>query len=202
MEKQSMGLPEEFGAAVFARKFRWLAEASNCPAFKPFVNKFKVDHVAKIIDVSVYDVATKEQNFSTLKWILSIEDGTLKDQHFNFTTLDGCGNPLYTFKFEDLRVVNHTFDTDYADSDAITQNVKFSFLKKTLTVHPFSSMTISPVLALAKKPKGKAESVEETKIDFLNGTCFLPGPSKKELNIMTSMEKDLKELIKLLKASR
>lgn len=121
---------------MFARKFRWTLGSQHLP--EDYIKRVSFDYVNQQITFEYYDVKTKEGGFDALLWAWQLK-GNYKEaetEELVFITYDGCGNPLYSTKFRNLRLDNHTSDFDYASNDMATQIITVHYMNSYLITNP------------------------------------------------------------------
>jgi hypothetical protein len=182
---------------VFARTFRWTLQ---CKHFREEVVKsVKINHRNRELAVELYDMTFEGSEFQALKWLTQVLNQTPhQDSDLLLTTYDGCGNPLYGMKFRGIYLLEHQMDLDYEISEVITQKAVLGYTFCGIGYHekPKTAPKSPPVTvfeakndALDEKIKAMTQraaarrkghvNIEQTKVDFLNGACFIPGRETK-----------------------
>ncbi len=176
----NMGMGKLSGA-VFARQFRWTLK--NDHFIEYVVHSVKVDHCSQTLEIVFFDLQTDESPFAALKWLSDLKNRVIKgeDETLLLTTYDGCGVPLYGIKFSGLRLENHTMELDYDNSDTINRKATLRYDREGIGLHktnPTIMKPINPTLfneRMSNWMKKNPKAFDETKINFLNSACYIPG---------------------------
>lgn len=152
---------------IFVRKFRWTLSAPGLCEY--FMNTCKFDLKSRRLSFSFFEAMGDAEQYylANCEW-LKKPKGPL-----TFTTWDGCGSPLYEYKFNRPKVTGIWSDFNYAISDVSLKNVDIRFKN-----HEFRMLLQEPKeqekTTLTEVPKGKFEK-KEIEINHLNAKFFMPG---------------------------
>ncbi len=112
----------ELDKIVFPRQFRFLFVPDSNHYLQFWIQAVSYDIVKKEMNVSAFET----QDNQSLKWAINTVDNY---DNATLTAYDGCGNALYTLRFEGMQLMDHSCGYTYADSGVVTHNCKFSFMK-------------------------------------------------------------------------
>lgn len=117
---------------TFARSFRFLLSSKLVKPLENFIKFVKPNFIDKTLYFEVYEVIIKYDGIvfceQVYDWVNSMYNEI--DEELTLTTFDGCGVPLYEFKFYGLKTKQHDFsDFDYSVSDVLCQKILLSYDK-------------------------------------------------------------------------
>lgn len=178
---------------TFCRKFRWTFGSNNLDS--SFMKDVKFDFVNKLIKFSYYDVISKNIGMHAMQWAHSLH--ALPNETLTFKSFDGCGNELYQLDFAGLMITGYDSDFDYESSDVSTSNfeIQYEDCTKNIIACPEHLNVFWKILIEGKEykaivPERPSMEVEETPINHLNATSWIPGRAKwMPLEVSLSMPK-------------
>jgi hypothetical protein len=101
-------------STLFVKKNRWTLEGEGFP--EHLAAKVKVLFRAKTLIVECYEVLDIREEHRKI----DIQDWSEEDflqKSLTLTTYDGCGTPIYQYKFHNLKIRHESLEFDYACGD-------------------------------------------------------------------------------------
>jgi hypothetical protein len=197
---------------VFVRQFRWtFATGKN---IEYFVKNVSFDHLNRVINVSIMEVALSgSEELDLHAWL----ESDLEKEKIVFTTYDGCGQSIYEYEFKNLTLLSDCSAFDYASSEVSIRNISLKYEEFSRKYFPFSVKKpevkkARPHWELStksndKKYKVKIQSrpncdIKETELNFLGNKTWIPGKATWE-NTVISLDKqhDMEFLSDLIKGN-
>jgi hypothetical protein len=210
-KNRSMGIgPLGDPTITFVRKFRWTMRGTNLR--EHFIKKVAFDFKKKLIDLDVMEVVCQgDDDIDVQRWL----EAEWRNEQLTFATYDGCGTPLYEYKFTGLELVEDKSDFDYTSSEESSRKIKVSYTDYTRTfmLAPKGQVTSypkkcfkwklqsedSPNEYLVKTEMRAALDVEETEINFLNAKTWIPGKATwQDIGFKLDRQFDMGFLTKLI----
>lgn len=112
---------------IFARQFRWTLKGKY---LQDHWNKsVNIQYTDKTINLSAYEVFMEDGTIPIHVWAEGMEKGEFKDESLILTTFDGCGYPLYAYKFIGIKLKSRHSDFDYRSSDVSYHKITLTFDK-------------------------------------------------------------------------
>ena len=111
----------------FVRKFRWILESTGLP--EHLVSDVKIQFHKKMIIANCYEVmeTQHEEDIGKIRIQDWVEDPYLKDKTLVLTTYDGCGDPIYQYKFKKIELKEDNMDLSYSSSDCSMRELHIHF---------------------------------------------------------------------------
>lgn len=199
---------------VIIRKFRWTLNGTNLN--ESFVKSVKFDFVKKEIHARIMEVVAMDRDdIDVHRWL----ESNWMSESLVFTTYDGCGVPIYEYKFTDLELLEDTAEFDYSVSDESERVVrlKYNDLTRTFLLKPKEDGTKRLVKRFywkvqvegttemynVKVTHRPALEVEETEVNFLNAKTWIPGKTSwHPINFTLDRQHDMSILSPLIQIKR
>jgi hypothetical protein len=112
----------------FVRKFRWTLEGNGLES--DFIKKVKFSFDLKRIYIEAYEIL-RNNRIAIDEW----SERNLSNESLLFTTYDGYGNAIYSYKLNGLKLYSSESDFDYSNSDISTKNVTVLYRRIEKTIH-------------------------------------------------------------------
>ena len=166
---------------VFVRKFRWTL---SCPSSSEYwMQSVAFDWLTKRIKCSAFEVWLPPGVVPIIDWLENFAKH--KKKPVVFTTWDGCGQELYSYEFEGLRLESNESSFDYSSSDVSTRTFTLSYDKVKVKVAKRVPKELKIECVVDNNPEAEADLktllgqikekvAEETEIDFLNDKMWIP----------------------------
>ncbi len=190
---------------TIVRQFRWTF--GNELLTEHFMKSVNFDFVNQIIHFESYEIAENGKDIGVQKWI----EERSWDETLVFTTYDGCGQALYTYKFSETQIISDSSSFDYESSEASVRKISVKYvsierefhLKETVneineehSVIYVENGKVAPVrVKLQDRPRLEVEEIE---VNFLNAKTWLPGKTSWQPLHLTLEEESMAILTDLI----
>lgn len=215
--QRPMGLGKLGGAnMIFVRKFRFSLEGSNLEDWS--IKAVSLNLTKNTLMIRGYEVVETPNLTSDERlrgkagkdvpieiWATGLSEGRWPNEVLRLTTFDGCGNGLYEYTFEGLKIIDRQLDFNMDVSDESLQNILVSFKNYKRVFLPESYKHYWRFLLEGNNREidvvieGRPNiDIEETSINFMNAKMFLPGKAKWQKLTMHVKQEDVPSLLKLV----
>ena len=168
---------------IFVRKFRWIISGDHLEEW--WIKSVDIDWEKKKIQLQIREAWLPPGKIATLEWIEGMRQKKWPKESMSLTTFDGCGNELYEYTFDGLKLIEDKSDFDYDSSDVSERHITISYSKSQWVVAQERERTeIDELQEQIDALKRKLEAsqlkeaqmkVDRTPISFLNDKTWIPG---------------------------
>jgi len=168
---------------IFVRKFRWTIKGDHLEEW--WIKSADIDWGEQQIKLQAYETWLKPGRVAALEWIEGMREKKWPKESMSLTTFDGCGNELYEYTFNGIKLLKDKSNFDYDSSDVSTRNITLGYSKSHWVVAQEKERTeIDELKDQVDVLRGKLETsklkaaqiqAESTPISFLNGKTWIPG---------------------------